>query len=808
MRKIIFQKIVLLTAATLLSVSTGFSGEGISSGPVEAFRHYHQNVPQQKVVLVTDKQQYLAGETIWIQAFLVSARTHKPDTVSNNLYVEFVDASNNLQEFLILKLENGFASGSINLPDSFPGGNYQLKAYTNWMINFDKDFHFVKDVLVVTPNEENFVERDVIRQNRRFNTILEEQKEQMQFAFFPEGGNLVAGIENRVAFMAANAIGTGVGAKGVVVDQGGREVANVQTYHNGKGIFNFVPQAGMNYTARIEFENGEKQTVSMPSVMPMGMVLRIDNRGDTLNINVKANLPPNQLATSSRILLLGHTRGNLRYAEEANLVDNRFDVSIPSNVFPDGIAHFTLFDSNGQPLAERLVFVNNDRGFDPYAPLPFSIQQEDGQQVLNFYMPKAADTLRTSAYALAVTTLGAENNEIEHNIVTHLLLTSDLGRIIDAPWYYLSQNDPERVKRLDLLMMTHGWRRFEWGNLLEGILPPLRVAEQTGLTLFGQITPISSARPTGRIAVELSAGIQERRARMSTTTTDEGFFTFSGLDFSGVYTAMISVGRDRRGRIFEVSLFDRLRQSESFILNAQTIMQPTTERGPNWQRKPQPNFWQRLLTRDIPARRSREPVSMFGTPDQQIFLNDLDVTYTSVFDILRDRVTGLNVVGGQIVLRGVTSFMLSSEPVFFVDEVQVSRGAFLGVPVSEIERIGVLRAGASTAILGTRGGNGALLIYTRREIHQRQHSFEFQLRGYHVPDEFFQSRIQVDNADYNHIPRTMLWAPMLKPDANGKVQVILPEGIDAKNLRYVFQGLDADGQPAFIQFNHKILETQ
>jgi len=769
--------------------------------PVDAFRYYHQRVPQHKVVIATDKKYYLAGETIWLQAYLVSAQTHKPDTVSQNLYVEFINSGNELKEFLILRLQNGVASGSIQLPPTLPGGNYQIKAYTNWMINFPDDFHFVKDVFVKTPNEENFVDRDIIRNNRRFNNRLTELQNQLQFAFFPEGGNLVAGIENRVAFMAADATGAGVEATGIIADGQGNEVARISTVHDGKGLFSFVPVAGGTYYARVQFAGGGNKNVPLPGILPTGYIFRIDQKGDSLRIAVRTNVNPEHFAHSDRILILGHTRGELRYVENTRIVNNSFETTISSSIFPDGIAHFTLFGPDDRPIAERLVFVNNDRGFDPDAPLPFSFNEENGDWLVNFYLPLPADTLKnTSKYVLGVTTAGDPRFATYHNLTTQLLLTSDLGKSISDPWFYLEENTKERAQLLDLLMMTHGWRRFDWTALLRRELPELRIAEEQGLTLFGKVTPVSSARPTGEVRVELSVGTEEDRQLLNTTTTDDGYFSFTGLNHSGTYTALISVARDRRGRIFEVNLFDRLRQSQAFEPGPLTMLHAVTERGPNWQPKPQAGFWQRFFSREATPRRSRERASMFGEPDQKIYIGDLTIAYTNVFDILRDRVTGLNVIGGQIVLRGVTSFMMSSEPVFFIDEVQVSRSTFLHVPVSEIERIEVLRSGASTAILGTRGGTGALLIYTKREKHKRQHSFEFHLRGYHTPAEFFQTRIQIEDPAYQKVPRTVLWAPMLQPDANGKVQVRLPVQENPGNLIFRFEGIDADGHPTSIKF--------
>jgi len=770
--------------------------------PVQILQEFNNQFPHQKVYLQTDKEQYLAGEVIWIKAYLVSATTHVPDTQTTNVYVEFINTYNELVNFLILPVVNGFSTGTIQIPDSIPSGNYQLKSYTNWMANFDEQFLFTKDITIHTPEEENFISRATVRRNRKFNKTLAEKQSEMQFGFFPEGGQMVAGLENRIAFLAANAQGVGVDAKGSVFDSRGQVVTQFETVHRGKGVFTFNPVAGENYHAQIVFNDGQTLHTTLPQIQKQGYLLRVEPNPETINLIVRANFDPLQVQIPHRILLVGHSRGNIRYVEEANLAEGVFRTSIPASTFSDGIAHFTLFGPRATPVAERLVFIHPAEEAHFEAEPIVEKEVENGKIILNFQLGQQ-EGLRPgfSSYALSVSeSLGSLANS-GMNIATYLLLTSDIGRTIQDPLYYFAGDAPDRLKALDLLMMTHGWRRFSWDNILAGMFPEIRFVNTRGLTLVGQVTPISSARETGEIPVEVSVGVEEDRQILSTKTDEDGFFAFSGLNFTGTYNALISVGRDRRGRVFDIRLFDRFRQSAGFFPNAYTQMHQITERGPNWQQPDRPNIFRRLFNRAATGQRpEQERVSVFGTPDQKIYIDDLNMTYTNVFDILRDRVVGLQVVGGQIVLRGVTSFMLSSEPVFFVDEVQVGRSSFLGVPVSEIERIEVLRAGASTAILGTRGGNGALLIFTRREMHQRQYSFEFELRGYHTPVEFFESKISTEKNFERSIPRTLFWAPDLEPDNRGNIRLTIPVSRPVENLRFRLEGINAAGEITFLQF--------
>ena len=769
------------------------------SSPFQRLAEFSRSFPQQKAYLHTDKNEYLAGETIWFKAYLVSGRSHAPDTSSTNLFVELVNTKNEMINLMILRLNNGFSSGLIQLDDSLPAGNYQIKAYTNWMNNFHKDFLFTKDVFVINPAEENYIGRAQIRHNRNFNSGLERKEKTMQFEFFPEGGYLVDGLENRVAFKAADALGMGQQATGSVVDKSGAVISEFKTFHDGMGWFSFTPQAGEAYVAQILFENGQRLRRNIPAALNQGYLLRVEPEKDIIRVTVNTNFDLDQFNISPDILLLAHTRGRVGFVEEGKLVNGNFQANISTGQFPAGITHFTLFGPNETPLAERLVFVSDHLSNEDGHSVGFEKRLEDNLIVIDFWFdPANGLTPSDASYSLSVTEEFGQGQLFDMNIATYLLLSSDFGKTINEPLYYFLDDSPERLKALDMLMLTHGWRRFVWKDILAGKFPEILFSEPKGLAIVGQVTPMSSARETGELRVEMSVGYTEERNIMSTTTDMAGRFAFTGLEYYEDFTALLSIERDIRGRIYNIDMKGRLRETSPFRPGLNSRPHEALGRGSNWQRREQPNFLKRWAQRANTGQEVRSP-SMFGKPDQVIYMEDLNVNYTNVADILRDRVTGLYVIGGEITLRGPSSIRLSNEPLFYIDEVLVNRFSFLNISVSEIERIEVLK-GPSTAILGSRGANGALLIYTRRAEHQRQFSYEYQLKGYHTTREFFGSQIDVQRYQLNQVPRTILWAPEIVPDINGRVRVRIPYGENHELLRFRLEGIDSEGQVIFLQF--------
>lgn len=769
------------------------------SSPYRKLLEFSRQFPQQKAYLHTDKSDYLAGETIWIKAYLVSARSHVPDTTSTNLFVELINTRNQVVEFLILPLHNGFSAASIKLSDSLSEGNYQLKAYTNWMKNFSDDFIFTKDIFVYNPAEANYVNRSDIRHNIRFNSGLEQKETIMQLAFFPEGGNLVAGLENRVAFKAADGLGKGQQAKGTLFDAGGNQILEFQTLHDGMGSFSFRPNQGGTYTAQIVFNDGTQLRKPLPPVHPMGYLLRVDPGPEVIRVRVEANFDPAQLNISTDIFIMAHTRGQVGFIEKANLTGGVFQTNISTGQFPEGVTHITLFGANEKPLAERLVFIHFSPSNEENHYVVWEKKELDEMVEVDFWFnPPSALAPEGSSFSLAVTE-NFENTRFDKwNIATYLLLTSDFGASVYDPLFYFMDSSPNRLQALDLLMLTHGWRRFNWNDLLAGNLPEIRFREAKGLSIAGKVTPVSSARETGELNIEMSVGHPEKRDILRTKTDREGNFAFTGLKYNDLFSALIMVERDQRGRIYRVELLERTRVGSLFNPGFKTKPHGVVQRSSDWKPRERPGFFRRFLNRPGSVQETKT-TSMYGMPDQTIYLEDIRINYTNVFDLIRDKVVGLSIINGEITLRGPTSIRLSNEPLFFIDEVMVNRFHFLNTPISDVERIEVLR-GANTAILGSRGANGAMFIYTRRAMHQQQYSYEYQLRGYHQPSEFFISRINVQKYIDNQIPRTIFWAPFIVPDQFGRLRVRIPYPDNPDKLRFRLEGVDSYGQVTFVYF--------
>jgi len=748
-----------------------------------------QNYSQQKLFLHLDKTEYLAGDNIWLKAYLVDANTLVPDMRSTNLYIELTNYEGKLADVMLLRLNSGFAHGHISLPDSVPEGSYRIKAYTDWMMNFHEDFFYSQDLHVINPIEENFLRRRDIWQNRLYNRSLSGKQEKVQFAFFPEGGDLIAGIENRVAFKAANSLGKGLAASGTLYDDDGTEILEFSTYHNGMGDFSLVPEYNKRYKAEITFDNGETKRVRLPRSIERGYALSAKLDHDAAHIKVQSN----HQNLSNELILLVQTRGEIQYLQQNELQDKELTVEIPLNHLKTGISQVKLFDISGKPVSERLLFVNKgDFESTDLAEAKETTNARDRTEI-ELTLGLTGDYAEEGSYSLAIIDAESETASYPPNIASELLFFGDLSIPVEDPAFYLTYDSQEAIKAADLLMMTKGWRRFDWREILDGEFPEITYGFPQGITIAGEISPRSSSRPVGEVKVELAAHAYDGKVDVYETKTDsKGSFIFPDLDYKGEFTAMIRANESYGRRSLQVELdtrgFDHVEYEPSF----NTRLLTTTSRGDNWERVPQP---EPMLEKQELFEPSRQRRSKFGPPNQVIHFDDIRTEHNNIISVLRARVRGLRVVGNEIILRGQTSFYHSNQPLFMIDEQIVDRNAFLNVSMGEVDRLEVITG--ADAMLGSRGSGGALILYTLTGDSRFHGSYEFSMIGYHIPAETFESRIEAGKHKQHNIDRTLHWEPAMSANEHG--EIITSFSIDAyvRNVRVILQGIDSRGNITF-----------
>ncbi len=232
------------------------------------------NFPQEKVHLHLDKPIYAVGEDIWLKAYLVTAEKNEPSLLSKVLYIDLINEKGEIKKKTTFEVLKGFADGNIRLTDSLTAGTYRIRAYTNYMRNYDQSLFFEKFVAIGN------VAYPVSAAAEK------EKKIDFKLQFFPEGGNLIAGIRSKIGVKAVSSEGLGANLSGYVENSAKEKVAIFTTEHAGMGAFALAAQAGENYTAIVTLPNGTVKSFSLPKPQPSGLALAVNQIDENVNIRI------------------------------------------------------------------------------------------------------------------------------------------------------------------------------------------------------------------------------------------------------------------------------------------------------------------------------------------------------------------------------------------------------------------------------------------------------------------------------------------------------------------------------------------
>ena len=407
----------------------------------------------EKAYLHLDRFNYVSGEDIWYKAYLVDGKWNTLTGHSWNLYVELISPGLDILDRQLIRLEAGTGAGDFHLPDTLPSGIYLLRAYTNWMKNFGADFMFHREISINHPDHPVFTSQN----------SSPGEKDGIDLQFFPEGGSLVAGVPTKVGFKAVDANGNGCGIKGLLVTMEGDACARFESTHLGMGSFNLTPAKGTAYRAVIDRVQGPALEYDLPRVREKGYVLNVDDgEGDDLIVIVKTNRKTLSSKDTLQVYLEVKTsKGS--FLSKLGLTHTAQSIVLPKGSFPPGIAHLILYDADFKPHSERLVCL------DP--PL-LRIQIERDKQVYHRREktvlkvrvtdenggPVDAEMSLSAFDAVALAGAGPDPS----NVCSYLWLESELRGNVENPGYYFNEAHADRYGKLDLLLMTQGWRDFVW----------------------------------------------------------------------------------------------------------------------------------------------------------------------------------------------------------------------------------------------------------------------------------------------------------------------------------------------------------
>ena len=478
-----------------------------SQSRLDSIRTLLENAPvQEKVYLHLDNNCYYKGDTIWYRSYVVRADNLDYTDMSHILYVELLSPDGLVVERQhIIVSPDGYGDGNFTLKDSLYSGYYELRAYTRWMLNFrvtehpygrkDREHFYNKEMArdffrqfgtvysrVVPVYERpdsagDYAQKYIV--SRPKTRIEKELKEDLLVNFYPEGGHLIAGKRCRVAFEVHDEEGQQVDIEGAVRIPDRSDSLRIRTTHQGRGVFTVdVPQDGR-LKARFTY-HGKDYRFDLPKAESLGCALQLD--ATTLS----AEIAPQGFPAGHRFAVAVLCRGVLKSFQT---ITDGGRIALDASLLPTGVNDLIVLDEDGRLLADRLFFVNHhDYDLNPVTVSGLQNEYQPFEAVsLQFQAPQAMKHL-------SISVRDGANEELTYdtgNILTDLLLSSELKGFVAYPDYYFEVDDAEHRSALDLLMMVQGWRRYDFAEITSG--ERLRYEPEQYMTVEGSVWPLGDS---------------------------------------------------------------------------------------------------------------------------------------------------------------------------------------------------------------------------------------------------------------------------------------------------------------------------
>ena len=638
--------------------------------------------------------------------------------------------------------------------------------------------------------------------------------------FLPEGGNLVAGMEQVVAFKAVGVDGRAVEVEGKIQTKLGVEVCSIKSEHSGMGKFTFTAQAGESYIATLSTKEGVTRSFTLPEALPSGCVINL--KPDTAN-RVLLQIFTTENYPRENLVAVVQSRGIVNYVAE----DLSHALRIPLEKLRSGVAQVSIVDKTTRTvIAQRLFFV---RGTAATATITPSITKcAPRERVnLNFAIKNSAGNAVKGDFVVSVTDadlLKVDDNT--DNIFTYMLLNSELKGHIENPKYYFEADDAKHNEHLDLVMLTHGWRRYNINSILAGKKPHITQPFEKEQSISGGIK--STIGKTRNTSVMIFRNRKEYLGVHALNSTNR--FHITGVDAQDT-TVYILQALNKNGTSDRV----RIKVDPQIYPTTPTIAREIFHKKKEsslseaYMVRSKQNYFDEgglpVIDLDVVEVVAKRIV----TYDYSSSLNDFntvsgDMTrFVSIFDALQ-RFRQLEIIGNEVYVAspkltksnvsvshddsdesgGLDNVEINMDdktdlmPALYVNGTQMDMGIIDAYPMSEVISVSYLDKFESMAA-GMGSETGAIILHVK-DINAREKFLinsmaEVVVPGYSAPAEFYSPDYSVENDKNKKDNRTTIaWVPSLQSNSLGDASISFWTADRQSNYRVIIEGITTEGE--------------
>jgi TonB-dependent SusC/RagA subfamily outer membrane receptor len=585
-----------------------------------------------------------------------------------------------------------------------------------------------------------------------------------------------------------------VEVSGWVYSNTNQELTKFASFDNGMGYFMLHPKVGETYFAVVKTVAGQEKRFELPTPQAEGVALHLGSYGGKIFYEVinHTTIPTHSLS------LLIHARGKVyAYSSALSLTGK-----IPESALPAGINSFSIIDSVGNTFCERLVFDWSLK--EPSITMSGNEAPYGRREAVDLKLDINSVTGKSPAgnFAVSITDSRLVNQDtLSDNILSYLLLSSDIKGYIEQPTRYFS-GDPARERaRMDLLMLTQGWRRFNTSEIVKGKYPGNTYYLEMGQALSGKVTSVTG-KPIKHCEVIM---LSSHKSQTRIVQTDSlGRYLFDGMEFPDSTSFILKAIKKKT--ILDVEIIP---DEDKFVKYKRSLPFPKTLQEEIPQEYLQQSREQFSYEGDLHVNLAEITVEAkiienysgkqyySGMGDDRITRDDLGKFTGMSLQTAISMMSGVQVSGGEVSIRG------GGTPLFIVDNFTTNNFEEISyLSTFDIEQIEIFK-GASAAIFGSRGGNGVIAITLRNGAGlYRPDRVPLSLAhilplGYQKPSQFYTPKYEVDSIRRSPIPdlrTTIYWNPELRSDSTGVLQVKFYTADPDNNYRLVLEGITDEGE--------------
>jgi len=785
----------LIYTGCLVPVSAQFDASYL----VNQTSAYLNKAAQEKLFLHLSKSHFLTGETIWFRAFHYSLRDHQPIAFSKVLYVELIDSKNISTIQIKIKIDSSGGSGSINLPVNLNSGRYRIRAYTNWMKNFDNSPFYSSEILIINPFKRLDLHTDTTNTN-------------FDLQFFPEGGYVVGGITSRVGFKGIDQRGKGVNFKGILRNNVLDTLVTFKSNRFGIGSFTITPQAQAQYHANIIDSDGNSWQFAFPDIMESGYVMRVESGDSSYNIQVIHENPSSD--QDKKIYLAVISRDKFLLSETKTITSNREVFDISSELFNEGINQLTIFNSIGQPVCERLVFKY------PKGSLKISAEVSDvrpGQREemeIKLTTTNQLDQVLRADMSVSIFRSDPMIELTHYSFETYMWLLSELKGHVEDPDYYFSKMDDQIIVDMDNLMLTQGWRMYDLDKIIGMAEASFKYTpEFVDQTISGKVMRKGAGENEPVAGEIIYLSFPNSYSQLFAFKSDhEGSLFFETKDIYGENELVIR-SQILESSEYEVSIESPFENPETKYKWAHFEISPSLEsflvdQSVNMQVE---NSFIPPEIKENP----RDTLSFYNIPDASYLLDEF-TRFPVMEEVMREYVYNVFVrrENGKFVFRVVDLsrnvlmeepplVLLDGVPVFDIDEI-------MNIDPLKIRKIDVVH---SKYYYGHLDCYGIVAFYSYNsdlpDYSLDDNSLRLNYEGFQENKTFYSPKYSNADNSNNRVPdfRNQLhWDPKIHSDENGECTINFFTSDATGTYTIQIHGLSENGLPGSFQSSFEVVE--